>query len=274
VFFLEDGHKYYHEDDIVDGKILPFEDSKYMFRSPTGLIKDFHEEFDSPVQAEKYVKKHKLPITAEQLLFAWEYIADHASYEGTLLHGYGEALFNKWPCPPPASAKAPLVLDVYKKLTAKYLLAKTELLVYSDKIRLAGQSDLLMKNHDSTEYYILDYKFLKEPLEMKSYYNRFTRKYKMMYGPFRFLMDTNYYHYSIQLEIYRMLMGALGTKVKTKQLIVVTPDSCNIVDAYPMKIWVSKDYVLHAKYRYGKNKERLYDSSLDESYLDNPYYMN
>jgi hypothetical protein len=35
----------------------------------------------------------------------------------------------------------------------------------------------------------------------------------MMSGPFSRLMDTNS-HYSIQLEIYRYLMGAVGRKVK------------------------------------------------------------
>jgi hypothetical protein len=61
VFFLEEGHKYYHEDDAQDS--LPLK--KYAFRSPTGLIKDFHEEFDTI--PEKYVIRHKLSITWEQL---------------------------------------------------------------------------------------------------------------------------------------------------------------------------------------------------------------
>jgi ATP-dependent exoDNAse (exonuclease V) beta subunit len=97
---------------------------------------------------------------------------------------------------------------------------------------MAGQVDLLMRNEDSTEYHILDYKFIKEPLERKS--NRFTRKYKMMSGPFS--MDTNYSHYSIQLEIYRYLMGAVGRKVKTKRLMVVTPEGYELVHTIPMKI--------------------------------------
>jgi ATP-dependent exoDNAse (exonuclease V) beta subunit len=92
---------------------------------------------------------------------------------------------------------------------------------------MAGQVDLLMRNEDSTEYHILDYKFIKEPLERKSYYNRFTRKYKMMSGPFSRLMDTNY-SYSIQLEIYRYLMGAVGRKVKTKRLMVVTQKATSL----------------------------------------------
>jgi hypothetical protein len=42
----------------------------------------------------------------------------------------------------------------------------------------------------------------------------------MMSGPFSRLMDTNYSHYSIQLEIYRYLMGAVGRKVKTRLMVV------------------------------------------------------
>jgi hypothetical protein len=45
-----------------------FENSKYAFRSPTGLIKDFHEEFDTIPEAKKYVIRHKLSITWEQLV--------------------------------------------------------------------------------------------------------------------------------------------------------------------------------------------------------------
>jgi hypothetical protein len=85
---------------------------------------------------------------------------------------------------------------------------------------MAGQVDLLMRNEDSTEYHILDYKFIKEPLE-KELLQQIYSKYKMMSGPFSRLMDTNYSHYSIQLEIYRYLMPL--RKVKTKRLMVVTP---------------------------------------------------
>lgn len=271
VFFLEDGHKYYHEDDAQDNTVLPFENSKYAFRSPTGLIKDFHEEFDTILEAKKYVIRHKLAITWEQLVFAWEMLGDLASFEGTTLHGYGESLFNKWGMQPPELNKTRFVEALHKELTSKYVLAKTELLVYSLELRLAGQVDLLMRNKDSTEYHILDYKFIKEPLERKSYYNRFTRKYKMMGGPFSRLMDTNYSHYSIQLEIYRYLMGAVGRKVKTKRLMVVTPEGYELVSTIPMKIWATKDGIMHAKYIHYKDK--IYDSSKDPVYLENPYRL-
>jgi hypothetical protein len=48
----------------------------------------------------------------------------------------------------------------------------------------------------------------------------------MMSGPFSRLMDTNYSHYSI--EIYRYLMGAVGRKVKTKRLMVVTQKATSL----------------------------------------------
>jgi hypothetical protein len=269
VFFIEEGHKYYHENDIVNGKITPFENSEFKFKSPTGIIGDLYEHFDVIPQAKKYVKKHELPITWEQLVYAWEQLGLIASEEGTILHGYGEALFNNWPMEAPTLIKQPFVHTLYKELLSKYTLAKTELLVYSTRLRLAGQVDLLMKNKDGSEYYILDYKFLNKPIEKKSFFNWGTKKFKMMKGPFKHLMDCNFIHYSIQMELYRYLMGSIGNKVKNKTLMVVTTKNYELVEGHPIKIWFSADGVMHAKYRHYKNK--LYDSSKDNSYLKNTY---
>jgi len=271
VFFLEEGHKYYHEDDIVDGELLPFEESKYQFRSPTGILADFKEKFETERIARTYVIKHELDITWEELVAEWDEKARVASEEGTLLHGYAESMFNKWGMEQPEAPKALYVNELYKELLDKHVLAKTELLVYSEKLRLSGQVDLLMRNEDRSEYYLYDYKFIKKPLEKKSFYNPRTRKYKMMSGPFRFLYDCNYSHYSIQMEIYRYLMGSVGKKTVRKALIVVTPDKYEIVDGMPMKIWVDNNGILQAAYhnRWGK----LYNSAKDKKYLSKPYKL-
>jgi ATP-dependent exoDNAse (exonuclease V) beta subunit len=71
-------------------------------------------------------------------------------------------LFNKWECRR-LTWQDTLCGGSTQELTSKYV-AKTELLV-SLELRMAGQVDLLMRNEDSTEYHILDYKFIKEPLE-------------------------------------------------------------------------------------------------------------
>jgi hypothetical protein len=55
-------------------------------------------------------------------------------------------------------------------------------------------------------------------------------------------------------------MGAVGRKVKTKRLMVVTQKATSLF-TIPMKIWVTTDGVLHAKYKHYKDK--IYDSSKD-----------
>jgi len=171
----------------------------------------------------------------------------------------------------PGVDKAALVQDLYKELKSEHLLAKTELLVYSTTLRVAGQVDLLMRNEDKSEYYLYDYKFIKKPIDKKSYYNHYTKKYKMMKGPFKHLMDCNYSHYSIQMELYKYLMGNVGKKVVKKALIVVNPKGYNIVDGIPMKIWVDNSGLLQAAYK--DFRGNVYNSSKDPDYLENPYKL-
>jgi hypothetical protein len=88
-----------------------FENSKYAFRSPTGLIKDFHEEFDTIPEA-KYVIRHKLSITWGSLFLPGTCLGIWLLL-GTTLHGYGESLFNKWGMQAP-DFKTRFVEDLHK----------------------------------------------------------------------------------------------------------------------------------------------------------------
>jgi hypothetical protein len=143
------------------------------------LIKDFHEEFDTIPEAKKYDTSQARGSSLFCLGHAWGY-----GFEGQPCTATVSPLFNKWGMQAPDLPRHAL-WRIYKELTS-ICVRKTELLVYS--LGMAGQVDLLMRNEDSTEYHILDYKFIKEPLERKSYYNRFTGK--MMSRPFSRLMDT------------------------------------------------------------------------------------
>jgi len=271
VLFRDADHKYFHREDIIKGFFTSFEDSKYKFRSPTGMIADFYEEFDTIPEAKKYVKKHKLPITWEQLVFAWEYLGDFASEAGTLLHGYAEALWNDWKMPRPTHLKVPFIEAMMKELLHNHTLVRTELLTYSLHYRLAGQVDLLLKEKFTGNLALMDYKFINE-LEMKSYFNYQTRKYKMMSGPFSRLQDCAHNHYSIQMSLYKMLLPkSVRIRVKSKTLLVVSPTGYELVEGRPMQLWVDKEGILQAKYRDGW--KRLYNSSEDDLYLQNPYIV-
>ena len=274
VFFIEQGHSYFSLEDIIKGKIVPKYKSKYEFRSPTGILAEFKEHFDSIGISERYVKKHGLEISAEELREEWAEKARVASDRGSKLHAYCESIYDGWDFgeipPEPQARHAEKALALLK--TAGWELVKTELLVYNKTLRLAGQVDLLLKkklDDGKTTLGIFDYKFLKEPIQTKSYYNPYTRKYKMMFGPFKYLMDCNLSHYSIQMEIYKMLMGKTGNAVWKKTLIIMTEDDYDFVDGIPIKIWVDDTGTLHARYK--KYNGKVYDSSQDEDY--DPYKL-
>jgi hypothetical protein len=74
------------------------------------------------------VIRHKLAIK-EQLVLPGTCLETWPLL-GNYLHGYGESLFNKWGMQADL-AKTRFVEDLHKELTSKYVLAKTELLVYS-----------------------------------------------------------------------------------------------------------------------------------------------
>jgi len=268
VFFIEEGHKYYHTDDIVNDKIKPFNATRFKFKSPTGILAGFKEHFDSVGISERYVEKHGLEISAEELRAEWAEKARVASDRGSKLHAYCESIYDGWDFgevpQEPQARQAEEALETISNMGWK--LAKTELLVYNTKLRLAGQMDILLKKKvkGKTRFGIFDYKFLKEPIQKKSFYNPRTKKYKMMSGPFKHLMDCNFYHYSIQMELYRVLMGALKDKVTNKVLIVVTEDGYELVEGYPIKIWFDSKRKLQAKYR--KFNGDIYDSSKDVEY--------
>ena len=272
VLFIDKDHKYFHEDDITNaGALVPFEESKYQFRSPTGIIADFKEKFDSVKQAKKYVVKHKLDISWQELVHQWDENGKNASEDGTMLHAYSESLWNGWNMPKPDHDKVGKVLNMYKTLSGKYELATTELLVYSKMFRVAGQVDLLLRNKSRSEYYLMDYKFLNKPLDKKSFFNPRTRSYKYMKGPFRKLQDCKHSHYSVQMELYRMLMGKFGKKVKSKTLLVVSPEGIAYEEGIKMIIWVDLRGILQAKYYDWKGN--LYNSSKDRVYMKKPYQL-
>lgn len=274
VFFIEEGHKYFYKNDINDdGTIREFNDSTYKFKSPTGILGNFYEHFDAVTISEKYVIKHGLDITAEELRAQWDEKARVASERGSLLHSLGESIVDGWDFGelPDLPQVQHLIKALEEVANENWVKAKVELLVYNTAFKIAGQADIVLKrsNGDETEYGIFDYKFLKEPVQKKSFFNPRTRKYKKMYGPFRHLPDSNFYHYSIQLEFYRMLMGRLGKKVTTKKLIVVTEEQYDIVDCHPINIWVDTEGNLQAKYKMFNGK--IFNSSNDREYMSDPF---
>jgi len=257
--FYEKGHKY----KIVDKPDLHLE-------SVTTFLKNFHEKVDFTAMTYELPNKVNsvyYGMDPKEIQEMWRKKALKGSSEGTALHSYGEALWNNLVVEEPPLIKAQWVIKAIDdmKTTYAYELAKTELLVYSELLQLAGQSDMILKkkwgDDEDYSYAIYDWKFLSKELERKSFYNARTRKYKHMLYPFQFLHDCNWIHYSIQLAIYQTLSGDPG-RIKEKVLVIVYDDRYEFVPCYPMRIFWDTNNELQAVYETFDGK--YYDSRVDK----------
>lgn len=119
-------------------------------------------------------------------------------------------------------------LDLEKGVYPEFLVS----LVSKDNIlKIAGQIDLLVK--DGNDISIIDWKSSKE-IKKKSYYNKFTKKYQMMKYPLNNLMDTNFYHYSLQISTYAYLLQQINPDFNIKRLEIVHIDHDSNQHEYPV----------------------------------------
>ena len=259
VIFFEKNHKYKFIDD-PDQEII----------SVTTYLKNFHEEFDTKrISKDASMKKGSIyfGMSTGDIQEMWRKKAYKGSSEGTMLHSYSEDIWNGKVTSAPALTKAQWVPQAINDMRTKfgYELAKTELLVYSRVLQIAGQSDMILKkkwgNDENYSYAIYDWKFLSKELEKKSFYNRSTRQYKKMFHPFHHLLDCNWIHYSIQLAIYQTLTGD-PSMVKEKVLAIVYDDKYEFVPCYPMRIFWDTNNTLQAVYETFNGK--YYDSRVDK----------
>jgi hypothetical protein len=97
----------------------------------------------------------------------------------------------------------------------------TEMLLWNDAFKVAGQSDIVIIRHsnivEANNYRakvadIDDHK-TNEKIHEKSYYFEKTKQYKMMKYPLNHLMDCNLIHYQLQLSIYAYMLEMWGYEV-------------------------------------------------------------
>lgn len=263
VGFTEEKHRY----TMID------QPERY-FTSVTGLLKNYKEAFDAELISNKLVadpNSKYFGMDPGKVAQDWLDNGRKAAATGTILHKYGEYLLNgEDPGFTPEDDRYKHIQPAIDELWEQgYELAKTELLVYSDVLSLAGQSDILLKKKygEETFYMIYDWKFLSKPIQKKSYYNRSTNRWKNMHGPFKYLNDCNYIHYSIQLAIYQTLTGDPG-KVTEKVLVVITDDGYEFVPAYPMRVFWDHMNELQAVYEAWNGK--YYDSRENRFFNEKP----
>lgn len=200
--FNEEEHSY-----AIDG-------DKRGWSSCTQFLHNFFGHFDPDAIIKKmmdspnWLKSKYYGKTADQIKNEWAASGNEASTAGTRMHLDIEHFYNSseltiesmirddaWE--PNASTEWDMFVNYEKKIGSKMEPWRTEWLVFDEAIKVAGSIDMLYRKKTG-KYAIYDWKRAKE---IKT-----ENKFQSGLGPVMHLPDTNYWHYSLQLNIYRMIL--------------------------------------------------------------------
>lgn len=174
------------------------DDPEFEFTSCTTFAKYFFQSFDKIGIANSLTATHPnyADITPQKLVEEWDAIA----IEGSFIHAEIENFLKE--NAEPIRLKSKTAIEWLKKniLESDKYDVFSEVIIYSKELKLAGTVDLLLYDKKEDTYKILDWKTNKK-LDTQSFQNRMGN-HKATSN----LMDCNYFHYSIQLSLYRFIL--------------------------------------------------------------------
>ncbi|MDO7847599.1 hypothetical protein Q5H92_14620 [Hymenobacter sp. M29] len=216
VTFREEDHSYTSQDG-------------HRYLSVTTLIGKYHEHFNAKKVATAYARKMSKMVTdpnwspewikPQYWIDKWEANTQRACTRGSAFHLKKELEVLAQTGQTTSNREGYNYSQDYSLLPTGLWL--TELLVYDPYWGIAGQIDKVWLDEDW-----FDIRDLKTNAEMKlqSYCREIPtalsnmgigdpiREYKMMFFPVNHLMDSNYWHYALQLSIYAYLVEKLTGK--------------------------------------------------------------
>lgn len=190
--------------------------------------------------------------TREDIKKSWDKNRDEASSAGTDMHYRIECFHNMTNVPySEQKMRGPTYKDLYAHYIAhyyamsddtdtnttttkewKYFLEyvkdhpdfmpyRTEWMVFYEELQLSGSIDMIYEL-PTGELMIYDWKRAKEIKQQDNFHNHAKTKC------IEHLPDTNYWHYTLQLNVYKMILEAkYEKKVKELCLVVLHPDNYN-----------------------------------------------
>jgi hypothetical protein len=232
--FFEEGHRYV---------ILTEPDVKYT--SVTTWNHQHFPKFDADVIIAKMMnglgwkKGHKYwGQTPEQIKALWDTNKNAVSGAGTDLHYEIECFNNNNDLAPGYTNKE--LYDKYMKDNGDILASKpiewqyfinfikdtpdlkpyrTEWIIYNDDVKISGSIDMVYENQDGT-ISIYDWKRCKN-ITSANNFNKFAIHPLICHLP-----DTNFWHYSLQLNTYKVILEEkYGKKVRDLFLVRLHPDA-------------------------------------------------
>ncbi len=195
ISFDEVSHTY-----TVDGIEVP--------TSVTKLLHEFCHDFDPhaaiaqmragdwETKQQNYLKPDGVVMREEEIVAAWARNGEVQRARGQLLHYHCEQFLNGCVIEEPRSPEFEQWLSLYESVLAKHFqVFRTEVSIFHCGLRVAGQIDCLCRDREG--YVIWDWKRSKRITMDCS---------RQMKPPLQHLPDCNYYHYALQLNLYRFVL--------------------------------------------------------------------
>lgn len=200
ISFIEDVHKYYY--------------GLEEFSSVSSIISKYYLPFDENGEIKKRCALAK-GITVEELATQWEETRDLAANTGTRVHEIAEKKIlgiNSLETYSKELEPYVVAIDKFKRsLSDRTYVLGTEVMVYSEKYKVAGQIDLLLIDENYCVH-LLDWKTNKDIRRDNDWGN-------MMINGLNHLPDCEYSKYSLQLSLYAKMLSDWGINVSGLELI-------------------------------------------------------
>jgi ATP-dependent exoDNAse (exonuclease V) beta subunit len=191
-----------------------------LYTSVTQLVKKYIPKQDWDEIAAKYAKKHKMPV--EDVKAKWKHEGDISLIRGNAFHKTQEELFPEGPIVYQGKKTfvypSPLIdgIKLAKELKDLKEGIYPELLIYSDRYQIAGQADFIACIDN--KLIVHDYKTNKK-IDRESYKD-WKKGHRMMNTPLGNLMDCNFDHYSLQLNLYMFMLKAHNPQYEIGEMII------------------------------------------------------
>jgi ATP-dependent exoDNAse (exonuclease V) beta subunit len=202
------------------------------FISATTFVGQFFEKFEAEKIAKRLVASSPkyMGMSVEEVLASWKNSADH----GTLVHEELENhILNQSELIEPKAIQGIRWLNKFR-MKADFDIF-TEVMIYSEELKLSGTIDLLLFDKSCKQYIIMDWKTSKK-IDTKSYGNK-----KGILPASSNIEDTKFNHYALQLSLYRYILETYyGLEISQHLIIHLKDNKCTGLHAPYMKNIINK----------------------------------
>jgi ATP-dependent exoDNAse (exonuclease V) beta subunit len=192
------------------------------FISATTIIHKYFPEFDNDAVIQKMMKSpnwKKSPYygkTVDEIKNQWEENRVAAATKGTQVHDWIENFYLSGCIAPSKEAEESKSFQNFMNFHNEYgwMPYRTEWRVFTEKYKVAGSIDIVFEGSGKGKVKVYDWKNSKE-IKMEN-------RYEKAHEPLSHLPHCNFYHYSLQLNLYKWILeNHYDLKVEEMGLIIV-----------------------------------------------------